>query len=94
MREYIFDFWATRFSGLNHTDNGRQESIKVVASNFENAIEMLRKKLHDFQGSNSFEKFTVTTPNGSFAVLTEPSPTFDIYGLINHTSFTFAEQLV
>ena len=94
MVEHTFRFWATRFYGLDHEDEPRQESITIHASNFTEASEKLRQKLHDFRGSNSFDNFIVNTSKGLWMVSTEPSPVFDIYGILNSASFTLGERLV
>jgi len=91
--EFTFDFTATRFSGLNYQDEPRSESITVNAHSLTEAIEELRQKLHDFRGSNSFDHFTVNTPGGTFFVLIEPDPLFDIHNVLDHALFTLGEQL-
>jgi len=91
--EFIFNFVATRFSGLSHQDEPRSESLTIMARGFAEAIEQLKQKLHDFSGSNSFERFTVTTLGYTFFVSIDLDPLTDIYGVLNHARFTLDEQL-
>lgn len=93
MKEYIFEFVATHFSGLGHEDNPRSEVIAITADDFTAAVEELRKKLRGFRGCNSFRMFTVTTPDGSWRVLTEPTLLFDTGGFLIDASFILGEQL-
>lgn len=90
---FTFNFMATRFSGLSHEDESRLESITVNAHSFTDAVEQLRHNLHDFRGSNSFDRFTVKTSRGIFIVSTEPNPLSDVFGILNYASFTLGEKL-
>ena len=93
MQEFTFSFLATKFSGLNHQDEPRQEEIKISATNFEEAIEVLLKRLNEFRNWNSFRMFTVYTPDGWYEVITNPSTLFNIYWSLGEAKLTLGKQL-